>query len=290
MIIKGRAFPLAAAFLIGGTITLGFISFFGQVAQAASFYTPFGGRVEAYIPQSEAPCIKNTCGLLEKPVETAVKKAIAGPVASICSGVSIPCSVIPLLGNAACFAACVEAINKAVENSISLCAVEEIRVGPPKPASVGILHIGDLKIEITIRIPPKIGPKLFSVNLGLPLGKLLPVFDFIPDARLYKYADYKTEGNWVLGDSLNLLNACKVGETVTEAAPPPVCKMAITKAVLKVLGEGQKASGDEAYKAAIQNGASAEAAEEARKKAAGEYILSCPLLNLVHQMGTSRAP
>jgi hypothetical protein len=281
-------FSFLAGIILVGSIFVGAVK-----AKAASLYTPFGGRVEKYIPQSQAACVTNTCGKLSEPVRAAVKSAIAGPVNALCASVSLACSFIPLVGNAACLAACIYEINKAVDDSINLCSVEEIRVGPPKPASVGILRLGELKINVGVRpsvpgVGIGLGPRINIVSFKLNLVRLLPgASDFIPDAKVYLYGDYKTEGNWVLGDSLNLLN-CPLGEGDSKA--PAICKNPITSVVLKVLGGGQKEVGEAAYKKAIESGASLGDAAKARQSAEADFAATCPLLNLVHQIGTSKNP
>ncbi len=259
-----------------------------QKTQAASLYTPFGGSIEEYIPQSEAQCVKNSCGKLNEPVQKAVKELIAAPRDAICSSVSALCTFIPLIGNIACYAACVEAINQAVEDSINVCSVEEIRVGPPRPASVGILRVGELTINVGVRVPPIVGPRINITSFKLNLGQLLTgVFDFIPDAKIYKHGEYKKEGNWVIGDSLNLLNACGLGKSDKEM--PAVCKNVVAKAVISVLNVGQKEAGEAAYKEAIGRGVPEEEAQQIRKEAELDYARSCPFLNLLRQIGTSRS-
>jgi hypothetical protein len=253
-----------------------------QKAEAISFRTPFGGQVEEYIEKSEAECVQKTCGKINKPVHDAVKKALEGPKQTLCAAISAPCNVF----SPACYVLCVKKVDEAVEDSINICTVGELRVGPPMPTAAGILEIGVLNIHIKFEIGRWIFKiTILDISFKLDLSDLLPgVKDIVPNPKIYEYKDYKTKGNWVIGDSTNLLKICGLkGE-----GSLPICDNIIAKVMLKALGEGQGDSGDEAYGGTIDSGGSEEEAQAARNEAETEYATSCPLLNLLHQVGSSR--
>lgn len=268
--VKKIAHTTFSILVVAALLRVAFLPTTGR-AGASSLYTPFGGRVQEYLQKSEARCVKNTCGEISNQVQNVIRGAIEGPAAGLCAVISTPCAAVFLVGYGVCFAACNGAIMAAVE-AINVCDVEEIKVGPPKKASVGILNIGTVNINL-----------LGIVKFKLKLSELLPDISVLTP-KIYEHKNYKTAGSWVLGDSLNILNLCGLADKGTSG----LCKNKIIKTFTGLLAKGQKGAGDEAHKNAVNSGDSAEKAEVARKEAESDYATSCPLLNLLHQVGTSK--
>jgi len=221
-------------------------------------YQSFGGKVEEYKPVSDAACVKNSCDKINEPIRSAIKNAISGPVGGLCAGVASACTIIPVVGNAACYAACYKLVTDAVAGTVNICSVEEMRVGPPKPALVGILNLGVIKVSIDVPIP--FLPDIHITDIKINLVNLIPgVGDIVPDAKIYDFKDYETEGVWVLGNSLNLVKLCGGGNSDNPLAKK-ICDNPITQAMTGALGG-----------------------------ISGGDVASCPLLNLLNKVGTSKA-
>lgn len=257
-------------------------------AEAVGLYTPFGGKVIEYKEVSDAKCVTATCGTINETVHRVVWGAVQGPAFGICSSVSAVCNVIPGLGQAACTATCMSIVKDAVD-SINVCGMEEVKVGPPREAAVGIFNIGTANIELKTPRPPGLSlfglpfPQITLVSFKLKLSSLLPDLSVL-NPEVYDYGDYKTTGRWVLGDSLNVLNMCGLGENKTGG----ICGNLIIKNLTRLLGDGRDEAGDKAKKDALDAGKSEDEAAAAGEAAKVDYIKDCPLLNLMHRVGTSR--
>jgi hypothetical protein len=224
----------------------------------ASIYSPFGGKVENYTPESEAQCVKKSCGKINNTVQNAVKKVLTTTTSPVIAALA----AIPVYGWAA--AAAVEAAVQAFPETINVCVVEEITVGKPMPAKVGILKIGEFIVSFK-------GKTIFKVSLS-------DLFDFSVIApTIYRYKKYDKEGAWVLGDSLDVLKVCKkAGKLISE--------------ICDILKGDKEEAGQESYDNAISKGMSEEDAEGARTNGEEEYSKDCPFMNLLHQVGTSKEP
>jgi len=229
----------------------------------ASIYTPFGGKIENYNPKSDAECVEKSCGKINNKVQSIIRDIIETPVNTFCLAISTPCAAFFGVGEVACDRACVGAINGAVE-AINVCTVEEITVGEPMPAKVGILDLGTVDIN------------LFNiVKIKLKLSSLLPNLSVVTP-KIYNYKEYKTKGNWILGDSLDVLSVCKkAGKLISE-----ICD------ILK----GDKEEAGQEKVDALPSDSSDEDKQAARTEGEEEYSKGCPFLNLLHQVGTSKVP
>lgn len=231
---------------------------FDNTKTEASLYTPFGGEVEEYIEKSNADCVVDTCGELNNEVQGIINETLTGVY-------SFLTPIVPW-GTLAAVAL------RVLVEGFSICNVEEIKIVRAKEASVGILNIIDFRYTI-------LGFTVFSLNIGdyLNLSVLTP--------KIYDYEDYKTEGNMVVGDSLDILDLCGLAGEGTSA----ICDNEIMEALIGSIADGQEAAGDEAYTDAIADGASEEDAQTSSDDAEEDYATSCPLLNLLHQIGTCRS-
>ncbi len=143
--------------------------------------------------------------------------------------------------------------------------MEELKIGEPMPASVGILNIGSVKVfGLTIKLSD-----LFS---GISV--------ITPSIYDYK-TSYKIEGRWALGDSLNIAGSCNSDDK------PKWCKNPIIKIIMKSINKSTDKAGQDAYDKAINDGALEEDAQRASNDAKENYLKECPLLNLLHQMGSN---
>ena len=236
-------------------------SFPPQHAEAASLYTPFGGKVISYKPKSDAACVKTTCGTLNKTIRVPIKAAADAVLTATGVGVAL----IP--------------VAHAIIDKIDACSVEEIKIGSPKPATIGILKFGRILVE------PRLfwfaGPrvKVLDASVSDLLG--LPVLDPI----IHDRGNHTRLGAWVLGDSLDLLKACELASG--DSRKPPICSHTFLKPVLSVLREGKKKIMGDARQETLDAGGTPNEAEEAAKKAGLDYVMNCPFLNLAHRIGSN---
>ena len=227
----------------------------------ASIYSPFGGKIENYNPKSDAECVEKSCGKINNKVQSIIRDVIETPAASFCTTISLPCSTFFGIGWLACFMACETAINGAVE-AINVCTVEEITVGKPTPAKVGIFDIGSVDINLFDKI-----------KIKLKLSSLLPNLSVVTP-KIYNYKEYKTKGNWILGDSLDVLSVCKkAGKLISE-----ICD------ILK----GDKEEAGQEKVDALPSDSSDEDKQAARTEGEEEYSKDCPFLNLLNETGTNK--
>ncbi|MFA6397779.1 MAG: hypothetical protein WDK96_02965 [Candidatus Paceibacterota bacterium] len=238
-----------------------FFSFTKKV-DAAGYYTPFGGKVEEYKESSDADCVTDTCGEINTEVQDVIREAVNGVLTTVYTFLA---TLVPY-GTIAS-AALALLVNGLIEG-IKVCDVEEITVGPPKGASIGILNLGVLDFNF-------MGMDIFTINLGSLLN-----FSVI-SPKIYDHDKHKEEGYWVLGNSLNIKKLCEGDDA------PDICDNAIADIILDNVGSGQDAAGSEAYQTAIDSGSTEEEAQQSSTDAEEEYANDCPLLNLMNQVGSS---
>ena len=167
----------------------------------ASIYTPFGGKIESYKP-SEAKCVDKIVTKINNKIQNIVRN-IVNP---IMSPVYASLSAILPWGPAAAAALAV-VVNGAIER-IKVAGVDELTVGKPTPAKLGVLVLG--QVELNFR-----GVTLFRVNLFTLTGLM----------DIYRYKKYKTKGVWVLGNSLDVTKMC--GEKGSIICNNPIVKLII---------------------------------------------------------------
>jgi len=269
------------------------ISFFIEVPKktaAFSFYQPFGGKIEEYKEKSDAKCVKDVLDKLDeilKPINNAIQKAIYSATSALaaqaCALIASPCAGAAGIGYPICYAACMGGYTAAVENTkIKLTFGGELKIGPPKPATVGILD-------------PGISLQVVFFNINLDLSDILEKFNVKPPflAKIYGYGYYKIKSGeenkiWALGDSFDIHQCDKIPAGTIGEPLKKICENVIVKGINQVFGD--KKNEDLENKNKLDKG---EMSQEDYDKAHSEYldyINNCPLFNLLNQMGTSKKP